>query len=108
MNLTKESFSRINAMLMIFLVCLEIKRDAEKFFEFLNCRHKNVKFTIEKESNKYLSFFDILIKNEGNRFSASVYRKKTSIGFFSQFHSLTPMSYKNGLIKCLIYRAFKD
>ena len=95
-------------MLMIFLVCLEIKRDAEKFFEFLNCRHKNVKFTIEKESNKYLSFFDILIKNEGNRFSASVYRKKTSIGFFSQFHSLTPMSYKNGLIKFLIYRAFKD
>ena len=95
-------------MLMIFLACLEIKRDAERFFEFLNCRHKNVKFTIEKECNQYLSLFDILIKNEGNRCSTSFYRKKTSIGLFSQFRSFTPMSYKNGLIKCLIYRAFKD
>ena len=84
------------------------EQDAEKFFEILKCRHKNIKFTIEKQSNIFLSFVDILIKNEGNRFSASVYRKKTSIGLFTQFHSFTPMSYKNGLIKCLIYRAFKD
>ena len=83
------------------------EKDAEIFFEFLNCRHKNIKFTIEKESNKFLSFLDILIKNEGNRFSTSVYRKKTSIGLFTQFHSFTPMSYKIGLIRCLIHRAFK-
>ena len=83
------------------------EKDAENFFEFLNCRHKNIKFTIEKESNKFLSFLDILIKNEGNRFSTSVYRKKTSIGLFTQFHSFTPMSYKIGLIRCLIHRAFK-
>ena len=54
-----------------------------------------------------MSFLDILIKNEGNRFSTSVYRKKTSIGLFTQFHSFTPMSYKIGLIRCLIHRAFK-
>ena len=83
------------------------KKDAEIFFEFFNCYHKNIKFTIEKESNKFLSFLDILIKNEGNRFSTSVYRKKTSIGLFTQFHSFTPMSYKIGLIRCLIHRAFK-
>ena len=83
------------------------KKDAEIFFEFFHCYHKNIKFTIEKESNKFLSFLDILIKNEGNRFSTSVYRKKTSIGLFTQFHSFTPMSYKIGLIRCLIHRAFK-
>ena len=49
------------------------EKEAEIFFEFLNCRHKNVNFTIEKESNKILPFLDILIKNEGNRFSISVY-----------------------------------
>ena len=54
-----------------------------------------------------MSFLDILIKNEGNRFSTSVYQKKTSIGLFTQFHSFTPMSYKIGLIRCLIHRAFK-
>ena len=83
------------------------EKGAGNFFEFLNCRHKNIKFTIEKESIKFLSFLDIRIKNEGNRFSTSVYRKKTSIGLFTQFHSFTPMSYKIGLIRCLIHRAFK-
>ena len=83
------------------------EKDAENFFEFLNCRHKNIKFTIEKENNKFLSFLDILIENEGNRFSTSVYRKKTSIGLFTQFHSFTTMTYKIGLIRCLIHRAFK-
>ena len=54
-----------------------------------------------------MSFFDILIKNEGNRFSTSVYRKKTSIWLFTQFDSFTPISYKTGFVRCLIYRAFK-
>ena len=83
------------------------EKDAENLFEFLNCHHKNIKFTLEKESNHFLSFLDILIKNEVNRFSTSVYRKKTLIGLFTQFHSFTPMSYKIGLIRCLIHRAFK-
>ena len=83
------------------------EKNAEILFEFLNCRHKNIKFTIEKESIKFLSFLDIRIKNEGNRFSTSVYRKKTSIGLFTRFHNFTPMSHKIGLIKCLIPRAFK-
>ena len=85
----------------------ENEKDGETFFEFINCRHKNIKFTIEKENNKILLFLDILIKNEGNRFSTSVYRKKTSVGLFTQFHSFTPMTYKIGLIKCIIHRAFK-
>ena len=85
------------------------EKDVENFFEFLNCRHnrQKIKFTLGKESNKLLPFLDILIKNEGNRFSIFVYGKKTSIGSFTQFHSFTPMSYKIGLIRCLIQRAFK-
>ena len=45
------------------------EKDAENIFEFLNCRNKNIKFTIEKERKKFLSFLHILIKNEGDRFS---------------------------------------
>ena len=55
------------------------QKDVEKFSESFNCQHKNIKFTIEKESNKYLSLLDILTKNEGNRFSTSVFLNKTSI-----------------------------
>ena len=90
------------------IYCLfENGKDGETYFEFTNCRHKNIKFSIENENNKILLFLDILIKNEGNRFSTSVYRKKTSVGLFTQFHSFTPMTYKIGLIKCIMHRAFK-
>ena len=57
--------------------------------------------------NLFKSCQNIIIKNEGNRFSTSVYRKKTSIGLYTQFNSYTPISYKIGLVRCLIYKAFK-
>ena len=59
-----------------------IEKDAENFFEI---QHKKRKFTHRKESNIFLSFLDILIKNEKNCFPTSVYWKKTSIGLL---HSL--------------------
>ena len=54
-----------------------------------------------------MPLLNILIKNEGNRYSTLVYRNKTSIGLFTQFHSFTSMSYKIGRVRCLIHRAFK-
>ena len=54
-----------------------------------------------------MSFLDILIKNKGNRFPTSVYRKKTSIALSTQFDSFTQISYKIDLVRCLIYRDFK-
>ena len=74
---------------------------------FLTVSIKSIKFILEKESNKFLSFLDVLIKNKGNRFSTSVYRKKTSVGLFTHFNSFTPISYKIALVRFLIYRAFK-
>ena len=32
------------------------KEGAENFFEFLNCQHKNIKFTLGKESNREIVF----------------------------------------------------
>ena len=82
------------------------EKDGESFFELLNCRHKNIKFSIEKNFFFFLSILDILIKNEGNCFSTAVYQKK-AFRLFTQFDSFTPMSYKIGLIRCLTHRAFK-
>ena len=49
------------------------EKDAEYLFEFFNCQQKSIKFTLEKESYKFLPFLDILIKNEGKPFSTSIY-----------------------------------
>ena len=81
--------------------------DAENFFKYLNSKHPNIKFIMEKENNKFLPFLDVLVKNEGRSFTTSVYRKKIAIGLFTQYNSFTPFSYKIGLIKCLVHRAFK-
>ena len=81
--------------------------DAEKFFKCLKPKHPNIKFTMEKETNKFLPFLDVLVKNEGWTFTTLVYRKKTSIGSFTQYSSFTTFSYKIGLINCLIHRGFK-
>ena len=52
----------------------------EKFTNYLNSKHKNIKFTYEKESNN--SFLDILTSRSKNGFKTSVYHKSTFSGVF--------------------------
>ena len=54
-----------------------------------------------------MAFIGIFIRNEGNGFLTSFYLNKPSIGLFTQFNSFTQMSYKIGLIRCLMQRVFK-
>ena len=75
------------------------------FFDYLNSRHQNIKFTIEKQNSGKLAFFYILISNENDNFCTSVFHKKISIGLYTNFTSFIPFSYKIGLIKTLLHRA---
>ena len=59
------------------------------------------------ERNKWtLPFLDVIISFENNCFSTSVYRKNTFKHLFTNYMSLTSFSYKIGLVKTLINRAF--
>ena len=79
--------------------------DAEMFLNYINMMHPNIKFTMETEVSKCLSFLDVTIKNMSG-LSISVYRKKTFTGLLTNFFSYTTDSYKIGLIKNLLFRAF--
>ena len=57
--------------------------------------------------NNSLSFLDIKIVRENNKFTTSVYRKPTFTGVFTNFESFIPNSYKDALIFTLLHRAFK-
>ena len=46
------------------------------------------------------------LENENNKSKTSI-EKKTSIGLLTQFNSFTPVSYKIGIVRCLIHRVFK-
>ena len=62
------------------IICLfNCEVDAMKFFDYLNSRHPNIKFTFEKQNGGKLAFLDILISNESDNFCTSVFRKRTSI-----------------------------
>ena len=46
--------------------CLfNLESDADKFFEFLNIQHPNIKYIFEKQFNKQILFLDVLITNDG-------------------------------------------
>ena len=78
-----------------------------KFLHYLNSKHNSIKFTCDVETNSKLSFLDILIRNNQNKFEISVYRKPTFTGLGMKFNSFIPYYFKNNLNSCLINRAFK-
>ena len=83
------------------------KHHIEKFRNYLNRQHKNIKFTSETENENCISFLDIKITRDNNKFMTSVYRKPTFSGVFTNFGSFIPKSYKYNLLFTLLHRAFK-
>ena len=75
----------------------------EKFTNSLNSKHKNIKFTYEKESNNSLPFLDILISRSENGFKTSVYHKSTFSGAYSNFNSFIYDEYKIGLAFAMLF-----
>ena len=74
---------------------------------YLNKPHKNIKFTLEIERNGSLSFLDITVTRENNKFLTSVYCKPTFRGVFTNFESFIPDMHKRGLIETLLHRNFR-
>ena len=87
------------------LFCL--KHLIKKFRNLLNCQRKNIKFISETENENSISFLDIKITRDNNKFMTSVYRKPTFSGVFTNFWSFIPKSYKYNLLFTLLHRAFK-
>ena len=75
---------------------------------FLNNKHPNIKFTIEKQISHVISFLDVFIPGTNNQnLTLETYYKLTYTGLLLNFKSFKSFSYKIGLIKCLIDRSFK-
>ena len=81
--------------------------DANNFFTYLNSKHPNIKFTIEREVNNTIAFLDVLLNNTDSKLHTSVYHKKTYTGLLTNYFSFSSPTYKIGLIRTLIDRTFK-
>ena len=78
-----------------------------KVSNYLNKEDKNIKFTPESVENGSLSFLNITVSRENNKFVTSVYRKPAFSGVFTNFESLIPDMQKRELIETLLHRSFK-
>ena len=77
-----------------------------QFYNYINSKHSNIKFTSDIEKNNCLNFLDVDINRINNCFSTKVYRKKTFTGLGLRFDSFIPSFYKVNLITCLVHRAY--
>ena len=89
----------------IFAV-FENESESNSFFDYLNKRHPNIKFTKENNEKGQLPFLDILISNSPT-LSTTIYRKHTYTGLLLNFKSFTPFQYKTRLIQTLLDRTYK-
>ena len=53
---------------------------AIEFFNFMNNRHNNVKFTFEGKSDQSMAFLDVKVTQENDYFATSIYWKPTFTG----------------------------
>ena len=80
--------------------------EANKFLEYINGQHHNIKFTMETEIEKKLPFLDIIVSTNDNKINTSVYRKKTFTGLGLSFFSHCPLKFKINAIQTLIHRTY--
>ena len=90
------------------LAAFEKEQGSLNFLNFLNNKHPNIKFTLEKQVNHSIAFLDVFISGINNQnLTLQTYHKSTYTVLLLNFKSLTSSSYKISLIKCLIDRSFK-
>ena len=90
------------------LAAFDNEQDSLNFLNFLDSRHPNIKFTIEKQNNHSIAFLDVLISGINNQnLTLQTYHKSTYTGLLLNFNSFTSFSCKTSLIKCLIDRSLK-
>ena len=76
------------------------------FFDYVNSKHPNIKFTMELEVNGILSFLDAKISRSNEGFHTSVYRKQSFTGLGISFFSFCQLRFKTNAIKTLLHRAY--
>ena len=90
------------------LAAFEKEQDSLDFLNFLNNKHPNIKFTLEKQVHQAIAFLDVFNSGIDNQIlTLQTYHKLTYVGLLLNFKSFITFSYKISLVKCLIARSFK-
>ena len=92
---------------MIFFSIFKTSEEADKFLDFLNTRHKNIRFAIEKQQDQKVPFLDVLITKTSNNTITTDYKKSTDTVLVANYLSFIPTRWKLGLAKAFANRLYK-
>ena len=84
----------------------EKPEQVSRFVNYINKRHKNIKFSLETERDNSFSFLDVKICREKDKFTTNVLRKDTFSGIYTNFSSFVALEHKFGLVYTLLHRSF--
>ena len=76
----------------------------EKFNEYLNIKHANLKFTDENKINRSWPSLDVLILQNNKSFTTTTYHKPAFSWVCSNFNSFIADEYKHGSTFTLLLR----
>ena len=82
-------------------VLFKSKEHLKLFVNYMNSKHRNIKFTFETE------FLDVKITPKTKRFVTSIFRKAKFSGVFTKYDSFIFDTYKISLVHTLLFRFFK-
>ena len=79
-------------------VLFKSKEHLKLFVNYMNSKHRNIKFTLETEDSNNFSFLDVKTTRQNKRFVTSIFRKATFSGVFTNYDSFISDTYKIGLV----------
>ena len=88
-------------------VLFKSKEHLKLFVNYVNLKHKNIKFTFETEDSNNFSFLDVKITRKNKRFVTLIFCEATFNGVFTNYDSFIFDTYKMGLVHTLMFRFFK-
>ena len=84
-------------------VLFKSKEHLNFFVNYMNSKHRNIKFTFETEDSNSFSFLDVKIARQNKRCVASTFCKATFSGVFTNYDSFISDTYKIGLVHTLLF-----
>ena len=88
-------------------VLFKSKEHLKLFVNYMNSKHKNIKFTFETEDSNHFSFLDVKITCKNKQFVTLIFRKVTFSGVLINYNSFIFDTYKIGLVYTLLFWFFK-
>ena len=105
-------FTDVTVLFIIFsdddiFVRFRSKDHWKRFVNYLNSKHKNIKFTFETEDLEKNLFLNVKVTLIKKRFNTSIFGKVTFSGVFTNYNSFIFDTYKIGLFHTLLFQFVK-